>query len=88
MEIEYINIWDIYSSDLKYEIIRTSLFSTISVNSVQYRDFLQEVELPVWCLSKATEKVVAARLNSYLDDNNLHELLQSTYKQGHSTEKR
>ena len=37
-------------------------------------------------LSKATEKVLAARLNSYLDDNNLHELLQSAYKQGHSTE--
>ena len=36
--------------------------------------------------SKATEKVVAARLNSYLDDNNLHELLQSAYKQAHSTE--
>jgi len=28
-------------------------------------------------LSKATEKVAAARLNYYLDDNNLHELLQS-----------
>lgn len=26
-------------------------------------------------ISKATEKVVAARLNSYLDDNNLHELV-------------
>ena len=38
-------------------------------------------------LSKATEKVVAARLNSYLDDNNyLHELLQSAYKQEHSSE--
>ena len=30
--------------------------------------------------------MVAARLNSYLDDNNLHELLQLTYTQGHSTE--
>ena len=30
--------------------------------------------------------MVAARLNSYLDDNNLHELLQSAYKQGHSNE--
>ena len=30
--------------------------------------------------------MVAARLNSYLDDNNLHELRQSAYKQGHSTE--
>lgn len=37
-------------------------------------------------ISKATEKVVAARLNSYLDDNHLHKLLQSAYKQGHSTE--
>ena len=31
-------------------------------------------------ISKATEKVVAATLDSYLD-NNLHELLQSAYKQ-------
>ena len=30
--------------------------------------------------------MVATRSNSYLDDNNLHELLQSAYKQGHSTE--
>ena len=37
-------------------------------------------------LSKATEKVVAARLNSYLNDNNLDEPLQLAYKQGHSTE--
>ena len=37
-------------------------------------------------ISKAAEKVVAARLNSYLDDNNLHELLLLAYKQGHSTE--
>ena len=37
-------------------------------------------------ISKATEEVVAARLNSYLDDNNLHKLPQSAYKQGHSTE--
>ena len=35
-------------------------------------------------ISKATEKVVATRLNSFLEDNNLHELLQSAYKQGHS----
>ena len=38
-------------------------------------------------ISKATEKVVAARLNSYLDDNNLHELLQSAYKQGNNAGK-
>ena len=30
--------------------------------------------------------MVATRLNSYLDDNNLQELLQSAYKQGHNTE--
>ena len=36
--------------------------------------------------SKVTEKVAASRLNSHLNDNNLHKLFQSAYKQGYSTE--
>jgi len=37
-------------------------------------------------LSKIIEKVVATRLNKYLNDHNLHEPLQSAYKPFHSTE--
>ena len=37
-------------------------------------------------LSKILEKVVAARLNAYMDANQLHDPLQSAYKTGHSTE--
>ena len=32
------------------------------------------------------EKVVAARLNQHLENNNLHGIFQSAYKAGHSTE--
>lgn len=37
-------------------------------------------------ISKATEKVVAVRLNHHLEDASLHEIFQSAYKKGHSTE--
>ena len=37
-------------------------------------------------ISKATEKVVAVSLNHHLEDASLHEILQSAYKKGHSTE--
>ena len=37
-------------------------------------------------VSKATEKVVALRLNQHLVNNNLHEMFQSAYRIGHSTE--
>jgi len=37
-------------------------------------------------LSKVLERVVAARLNAYMKANNLHDMLQSAYKSGHSTE--
>ena len=37
-------------------------------------------------IAKATEKVVSSRLNCHLNDSGLHELFQSAYKQGHSTE--
>jgi len=37
-------------------------------------------------VSKATEKVVATRLDSYLKDADFTELFQSAYKAGHSTE--
>ena len=37
-------------------------------------------------LSKLIEKVVATRLSNYMDENNLSEPMQSTYRSGHSTE--
>ena len=37
-------------------------------------------------LSKIIEKVVAQQMTSYLNENNLDELLQSSYKKGHSVE--
>ena len=37
-------------------------------------------------LSKLIEKVVAIQLSNYLQDNHLHETLQSAYKKFHSTE--
>ena len=39
-------------------------------------------------ISKAIEKVAADRLNCNLINNDPHELLQSAYKPGHSTENR
>ena len=37
-------------------------------------------------LSKVIERVVAQRLNSHMDFNNMHEAMQSAYKNHHSTE--
>ena len=37
-------------------------------------------------VSKVIEKIVASRLTSYLDENNLRELFQSAYKRYHSCE--
>ena len=37
-------------------------------------------------ISKLIERVVALRLTKHLSDNNLHEVLQSAYRQYHSTE--
>ena len=37
-------------------------------------------------ISKATEKVVAVRLNHHLENASLHETFQSAYKKGYSTE--
>ena len=47
---------------------------------------LQAYLQPYSFISKATEKVVAARLNRHIHDENLHEVFQSAYKRGHSTE--
>ena len=37
-------------------------------------------------VSKETEKVIGLRLNQHLVSNNLHEMFQSAYRIGHSTE--
>jgi DNA-directed RNA polymerase subunit F len=37
-------------------------------------------------ISKLIERVVAARFNTHMKENNLHEIMQSAYRSGHSTE--
>ena len=37
-------------------------------------------------VSKATEKIVASRLDTHLKDGDLYQLFQSAYRAGHSTE--
>merc|ERR1712237_262375 len=37
-------------------------------------------------ISKLIEKIVAKRLNKHMTENDLHEIMQSSYKQHHSTE--
>ena len=37
-------------------------------------------------ISKIIEKVVASRMNQHMLSNNLHEIMQSSYKEFHSTE--
>ena len=37
-------------------------------------------------LSKVLERIIASRLNEYMDRHDLHDVLQSAYKVGHSTE--
>lgn len=38
------------------------------------------------CVSKLIEKIVAARLQEHMKENELNEIFQSAYKKGHSTE--
>ena len=37
-------------------------------------------------VSKATEKIVAARLDTHFKDGDFYQLFQSAYRAGHSTE--
>jgi len=37
-------------------------------------------------VSKAIEKTVATQVNAYINENNMNEVLQSAYKEKHSTE--
>ena len=55
-----------------------------SLDHEQFPNFRPISNLPF--ISKCTEKVVASRLTSHVNNNNLSEIFQSAYKRGHSTE--
>ena len=55
-----------------------------SIHHEVYRNFRPISYLSF--ITKATKKVVAVRLNHHLEDASLHEIFQSAYKKGHSSE--
>ena len=55
-----------------------------SLDHEQFPNFRPISNLPF--ISKCTEKVVASRLTSHVNNNNLSEIFQSAYKRAHSTE--
>lgn len=70
-------------STLKTAVV-TPLLKKASLDSECLKNYRPVSNLPF--LGKILEKVVVTQLNSYLNDNNLHEVLQSAYKPNHSTE--
>ena len=68
---------------LKHAIIRPHLKKS-HLDHDELKNYRPLSNLPF--LSKVLEKIVAKRLLSHMDDHNLHEILQSAYKQHHSTE--
>lgn len=70
------------------QVFKTALVSPLLKKPTLDRDTLRNFR-PVSNLalvSKILEKVVAARLNKHMVDNNLEEPYQSAYRKGHSTE--
>ena len=55
-----------------------------SLDHEQFPNFRPISNLPF--ISKCTENVVASRLTSHVNNNNLSEVFQSAYKRGHNTE--
>ena len=68
---------------LKEAIIKPILKKS-NLDPLEYMNFRPISNLPF--LSKVIEKVIAAQLTSYVEDNNLCELFQSAYRRNHSTE--
>lgn len=60
------------------------LLKKSNLNSDDFKSFRPVSNLPF--ISKVIEKVVAAQLVNYINNNNLGESLQSAYKRHHSTE--
>ena len=70
-------------ASLKEAIIKPILKKN-NLDPSEYMNFRPISNLPF--LSKVIEKVIAAQLTSYVEDNNLCELFQSAYRRNHSTE--
>ena len=68
-----------YKSAIVAPILKKS-----SLDPEQLKNYRPVSNLPF--VSKLIEKTVASQLNSYLSENNLHEVFQSAYRKGHSTE--
>ena len=78
---------------LRYLVIDVRQFKEAVLKPKIKKTSLDNEQLPsfrpisnIRFIAKATEKVVSSRLNCHLNDSGLHELSQSAYKQGHSTE--
>ena len=85
-------ITDIVNLSFNPEIVPKA-FKEAVVDPIPKKDFLDHEVYknfrPISKLSfisKATEKVVAVCLNHHREDARLHEIFQSAYKKGHSTE--
>ena len=70
-------------ASLKEAIIKPILKKN-NLDPSEYMNFRPISNLPF--LSKVIEKVIAAQLTSYVEDNNLCELFQSAFRRNHSTE--
>lgn len=70
-------------STLKHAVIRP-LLKKAGLNPEEHKNYRPISNLSF--LSKVVEKVVATRLDKHMNDNNLHEPLQSAYRANHSTE--
>ena len=70
-------------ASLKEAIIKPILKKN-NLDPSEYMNFRSISNLPF--VSKVIEKVTAAQLTSYVEDNNLCELFQSVFRRNHSTE--
>ena len=71
-------ITKVVNFSLEHGVLATDMDSDLFKNYRQVSNLM--------FLSKFCEKIVASQLNNYLSENSLHELFQSAYKTGHSTE--
>ena len=69
---------------LKHAIVRPHLKKKPNADTELLQNYRPVSNLPF--LSKAIEKTVVKRLLAHIDNYNLHEVMQSGYKQFHSTE--
>ena len=73
----------VMARDMKEALLKP-LLKKVSLDNELFKNYRPVSNLMF--LSKSCEKIVASQLNKHLCDNNLQELFQSAYKNGHSTE--